>query len=195
MVSWGDEFITSRDPNLLEPELRKRYFMAWDDYVQKYPDEPTPFIVCTYRSLEEQAELYEVGRSKPGNILTWIKEGMHNQQPALAVDIAFNIPKAEGGPYARVDLFEKFAELIKVYGVKWGGDWTGGKIDRPHFEAPIALKDFKSGKKIKWPELPNKLPFNRVFLVTSDNTSIEVTSIDKVSLVGDKLYVKVGWLR
>jgi hypothetical protein len=177
----------SRDTSLLEPELRKRYLLAVEDYSKKYFGEPSVIVTSTYRSLERQRELYEQGRTTPGNIVTNVLEGMHNQTPALALDIAFN---TAGGGYSRLDLFEKFAECFKPYGVIWGGDWKSFP-DRPHFEAPISIDDFKAGKPIPWPPIRRVFPtpFQRVFVI--EGGVEKQLEIERMSIVGDKLYIAV----
>ena len=47
-----------------------------------------PFMVTsTYRSLEEQLELYAQGRTKPGKIVTWVKHSKHNDRKAFDIAI------------------------------------------------------------------------------------------------------------
>jgi len=53
------------------------------------------FVVFTYRTLEQQMELYNQGRTTPGKIVTWTKRGWHNLTEsgapcARAVDLAFS---------------------------------------------------------------------------------------------------------
>ena len=103
----------------------------WDE---KYPAGPKVFLNCTYRSNEEQAELYARGRTAPGKIVTYIKaNGKHNVFPALAFDIAFKDSKGVAiwdGIY-----FKRFAAIVKdqYKEVTWGGDWEKLR-DMPHFE-------------------------------------------------------------
>jgi peptidoglycan L-alanyl-D-glutamate endopeptidase CwlK len=112
--------------------------IAWRDasstYAFYYPDLPQPFITCTYRTPEEQLELYAQGRTKPGKIVTRLKKGSkHNQLPSKAFDIAF---KAKDGALDwSPDLFKKFAEIIRQQYplINWGGSWKSFK-DLPHFE-------------------------------------------------------------
>lgn len=111
---------------------------AWRDashsFAFYYPEEPQPFLTCTYRSNAEQMELYAQGRTKPGKKVTNIRRnGKHNVQPSKAFDIAF---KTKSGA---IDwspaLFEKFAAIISVQhpSVEWGGSWKSFK-DLPHFQ-------------------------------------------------------------
>ena len=103
----------------------------WDE---KYPAGPQVFLTCTYRSNEEQAELYARGRTAPGKIVTYIKaNGKHNVYPALAFDMAFKNKK--GVALWDAVYFQRFAAIVKeeYKEVEWGGDWKNFK-DMPHFE-------------------------------------------------------------
>jgi peptidoglycan L-alanyl-D-glutamate endopeptidase CwlK len=103
-------------------------------YLEKYPDEPQPFLTCTFRTNDEQRALYAQGRTAKGKIVTYIEEGgKHNVYPARAFDIAF---KTKGNKLDWSALhFKRFAKIVDELfdGVKWGGDWTRFK-DLPHFE-------------------------------------------------------------
>lgn len=191
----------TRDPEYLEPELRRRWELAFAEYKRTYPSEPEPFLVQTYRSPQRQNELYEQGRTTPGPIVTGVKGGgsYHNYIPALAFDVAFHNPVPERGPWGRVDLFEKFAEIAKRYDIEWGGDWPDF-VDRPHFQVPrYKLSEKAEGKSIPWkpvtvneveePTPTSALAFKRVFIVHGE-TDIEELELEKVSLVGEKLYIK-----
>lgn len=52
------------------------------------------FVVRTYDTLDKQSKLYQQGRNKPGEKVTWITKGWHNLRYngvpcARAVDLAF----------------------------------------------------------------------------------------------------------
>lgn len=125
----------SRKVTDLDYSLQRAYTLAVHEWRVKYPELPQPFLTCTFRTNEEQAELYAKGRTKPGKIVTNIRKGgKHNVYPALAFDIAFK--DAENKLDWSPDLFAKFAAIIKANFnglVKWGGDWRTFK-DLPHFE-------------------------------------------------------------
>lgn len=185
----------SRSPDYLEPELRRRWELSFKSYKELYPFEPEPFLTQTYRSPERQDELYEQGRTKPGSIVTWVRGGgsYHNQLPALAFDIAFHKPIPEGGPWGNTELFYNFASIAKQYDLEWGGDWKSS-LDLPHFQVPrYTLEQAREGQEIPWKTLDGTtltgdINFNRVFIVTEANT--EELSLEKITLVGDKLYLK-----
>jgi peptidoglycan L-alanyl-D-glutamate endopeptidase CwlK len=126
--------MASRDLRDLNIRLIGVWLHAARTFSDMYPKLPKPFITCTYRSPEEQLELYAQGRTKPGKIVTQLKSGSkHNKKPAEAFDIAF---KDKNGKLDwSADLFKKFADIVKAADrdIRWGGDWQSFK-DRPHFE-------------------------------------------------------------
>lgn len=119
------------------PSLRAAYAQAlalWEgDPVLRLAG--LPFVTECYRSPERQDELYAHGRSKPGPIVTYKREGelKHNRLPAPTLDVAFLQPNGEVSWSGL--LLSKFARLMKAADarVRWGGDWPRFK-DRPHFE-------------------------------------------------------------
>lgn len=197
---------SSRDVAFLEKELANRVHLAFLEFSKRFPNEPQPFLTQTYRSPEMQNDLYAQGRTKPGKVVTGLRGGqsLHNFNPCFAFDIAFNIPNAFGGPYSRVDLFDKFAMLAKQLDIEWGGDWVR-LIDKPHFQVPrYSAEKATSGEPIPWRPLPEwaearvgkdepvfkiEVPFERVFLVSSTNKSYEL-DLEVVNIVDKKLYIK-----
>jgi peptidoglycan L-alanyl-D-glutamate endopeptidase CwlK len=123
----------SRDIKDCVPILQEIWSQASQIYNEKYPDEPYVFLTCTHRTNAEQKELYAKGRTKPGGIVTYIKEnGKHNSYPAKAFDVAFQ--KNKKCDWNKIH-FMRFAKIVKELTdeVKWGGDWKRFK-DMPHFE-------------------------------------------------------------
>ena len=94
------------------------------------------FVTEYHRSQERQNYLYEQGRSRPGNIVTWTRSSNHTS--GYAWDIAVNPPH---------DLYDskiiaKAGQVAKELGIEWGGDWK--EKDTPHFQID---KDWKAPKK------------------------------------------------
>ena len=117
-----------------DSRLQEVWKKASELYKVAHPDAPQPFLTCTYRSDEEQAQLYAQGRSTSGKIVTNIKKGgKHNLLPSKAFDIAFK--KVDGSLDWSTINFKNFATIVKRLNtlVKWGGDWKTFK-DYPHFE-------------------------------------------------------------
>lgn len=123
---------TSRSLTDLHPELVKAWLWARQQWADLYPHKPQPFITCTHRGPNDQAQAVMNGFSQ-----VKYPDSKHNKRPALAFDIAF---AAEGGLDWGWQNFSLFAELLKPHGIVWGGDWP--MRDGPHFEA---------GADYQWP--------------------------------------------
>lgn len=125
--------MASRKKEDLDPILVAAYNKAETKFKELYPLLPQPFLTTTYRSLQEQDELYKIGRSLPGKKITNAKAGQskHNVNPSKAFDIAF-ITLTKKLDWNK-DLFKKFYDLIDKDIVTWGGLWSTFK-DLPHYE-------------------------------------------------------------
>lgn len=84
-------------------------------------------ITETYRSQKRQNELYEQGRTKPGNVVTWTKNSRHTSRRAW--DICQNI---KGREYSDISFFDRCGKIAEGLDIIWGGRWK--TPDRPHFE-------------------------------------------------------------
>ncbi|AMJ42339.1 M15 family metallopeptidase [Anaerotignum propionicum] len=87
-------------------------------------------IVCiteTYRPQQRQNWLYEQGRTRAGNVVTWTKNSRHTSR--MAWDICKNV---KGQEYSDSAFFSKCGEIAKRLGITWGGTWS--TPDKPHFE-------------------------------------------------------------
>lgn len=137
--------MASRDTKNLNITLTNAYYKAVDKFKQLYPTDPQPFVVCTYRSNEEQTALYNQstdGKDNNGNGIideagekvSQAKAGQspHNFNPSFAFDIAF-INLKQKLDY-NINLFKKFKDIIKEIEpqVEWGGEWKFK--DYPHFQ-------------------------------------------------------------
>lgn len=91
-------------------------------------------ITETYRSQERQNYLYEQGRSRPGQIVTWTRNSNHKSRRAW--DICKNI---KGQEYNDHTFFRKCGNIAKELGITWGGTWS--TPDTPHFEIPVDWKE------------------------------------------------------
>lgn len=127
--------MASRDKKDLHHILVQAYDLACARYKELYPNDPQPFLTCTFRSNEEQTELYAQGRTKPGKIVTQAKAGQsaHNYNPSFAFDIGFINPITKKLDWNQ-KLFKNFAACIKQFSsvVECGADWKF--LDLPHFE-------------------------------------------------------------
>lgn len=84
-------------------------------------------IISGYRSPKEQLELYAQGRTKPGKIVTKLKDSKHCHGKAVDVAILKN-GKISWDPkdYARI------GQIGVELGLIWGGNWK--MRDYGHFE-------------------------------------------------------------
>jgi peptidoglycan L-alanyl-D-glutamate endopeptidase CwlK len=96
-------------------------------------------VTCTYRSDEEQAKLYAIGRTKAGRRVTNAPPGrsMHNfrfngKPASLAVDV---VPLANGKPVwnAADPAWQKVGKIGEVAGLEWAGRWKRFR-EYPHFQ-------------------------------------------------------------
>ncbi len=92
------------------------------------------FITETYRSQVRQNYLYEQGRTRPGQVVTWTRNSNHTSRRAW--DIAVAPPR---NLYDNSTL-SKVGAIAKKLGIEWGGYWKAGKYDAPHFEIPTTWK-------------------------------------------------------
>lgn len=86
-------------------------------------------ITETYRTQERQDYLYEQGRTRPGQVVTWTRNSQHTKRNAF--DIAKNV---RGEEYSDKEFFRKAAEIGKMIGLEAGYFWEDGKQDMPHFQ-------------------------------------------------------------
>ena len=84
-------------------------------------------ITCAYRSQSEQDLLYAQGRTKPGKIVTWVKESRHT------LGKAFDVAIIEGCDVTwDPDKYRILGQIGQKLGLVWGGSW---KVqDLCHFE-------------------------------------------------------------
>jgi hypothetical protein len=136
-------FFLSEKVERLDSHLKTAYIKATRLWLVQYRDLPKPFITCTHRSHEQQMELYALGRTRPGDVVTHAKAGEspHNFNPSLAFDVAFR--NCDNETEWSEDLFVKFAALMASADtdnkIRWGGTFSNLR-DLPHFE----LLDWKN---------------------------------------------------
>lgn len=180
----------SRDIDLLYPQLQKIIFK----FLKECRDRGLKVkITDTFRDEEEQNKLYDQGRTKPGNIVTFAKYPYSYHNWGLAFDICRNDGK---GAYNNDDRwFEKVSEVGKSMGLKWGGDWKD-KADKPHFEfdkfggVNSLIKKYKTPEKFikTWEPLDEECKDRFVYRSYSYNGK---TKLLKVINENDEYYIKV----
>ena len=87
-------------------------------------------VTSTLRSFDEQAELFAIGRSKPGEKVTNAEPGKSWHNFGLAFDV---VPLVNGKAVFDSPFWNRIGELGKQVGLTWGGDFQSFK-DKPHFE-------------------------------------------------------------
>lgn len=100
-------------------------------------------IYCTLRSMDEQAELYAQGRTKPGKRVTNAPPGSSAHNYGLALD---GVPLLGGKPVWNAtgpgaDLWKRYGELAVAAGCEWAGNWTRFR-EFPHVQMPN-WKDYR----------------------------------------------------
>lgn len=147
----------SRDPELLDPQLRQRWNCCCRDWKVFGIPGLEVRVSCTYRSLEEQAKEYAKGRTSPGPVVTKARPGRspHNFDPSLALDFFFVDATGE----ARWDAppYLKMGVLARKYGLEWGGRFR--IRDYPHIEVPgFDWRKAAAGTlTIDWPPMPEDI--------------------------------------
>ncbi|MBX8942587.1 M15 family metallopeptidase [Lysinibacillus sp. K60] len=92
------------------------------------------FITETFRSQARQNYLYEQGRTRPGQVVTWTRNSNHTSRRAW--DIAVAPPRN----LYDISTLSKVGAIAKKLGIEWGGYWPVGQYDAPHFEIPTNWK-------------------------------------------------------
>lgn len=114
------------------------------------------FITETYRSQARQNYLYEQGRTRSGQVVTWTKSSNHTGR--MAWDIAVSPPKA----LYDITTLNKAGAIAKELGITWGGSWK--TPDRPHFEIKSSWKPKNDNKKgddiVSKLTFPSQMPNN-----------------------------------
>ena len=87
-------------------------------------------VTSTLRTFEEQADLFAIGRTKPGDIVTNAEPGKSWHNFGLAFDV---VPLVNGKAVFDSPFWNRIGELGKQVGLTWGGDFHSFK-DKPHFE-------------------------------------------------------------
>jgi peptidoglycan LD-endopeptidase CwlK len=87
-------------------------------------------ITSTLRSFQEQAELFAIGRTKPGNKVTNAKPGESWHNFGLAFDV---VPLVNGKAVWDSPFWNRIGQFGKQLELIWGGNFQSFK-DKPHFE-------------------------------------------------------------
>lgn len=105
-------------------------------------------IYCTHRPDEEQDELYKIGRSKPGRIVTNARAGesWHNHRSAFDF-----VPMLNGKPqWNDSRAYAKAGAIAESVGLEWAGRWTGKLKETAHcqYRGGLTLAQVRAGEKV-----------------------------------------------
>lgn len=115
----------------LHPKVRDHALRAYRKAVKITPKGVHPYITETLRSFQRSNDLYALGRTKPGKIVTNAAAGQSYHNYGMAIDF---VNLVNGSPKWEVDEnWMKVVECFKEEGFVWGGDFKSLK-DYPHFE-------------------------------------------------------------
>lgn len=121
--------MASRSIDDLTPRMREMAVKFLDGCLAAGID---VLIYCTYRSPEEQDELYAHGRTKPGPIVTNARAGQSKHNSRQAFDcVPLNAGKPQWGDAAT---YLKMGLIGEAVGLTWAGRWTGRLRETAHFQ-------------------------------------------------------------
>ncbi len=130
----------------LHPTIREDTKAALNEIYEKYGIILRITKENAYRSDEDQAKLYAIGRSGPNDkrlTVTDAPPGRSNHNYALAFDVYAVTAKGQYVKLTTEEYENKIVSIMKKYNFEWGGKFT--KVDPPHFERII--KKFNSYTK------------------------------------------------
>jgi peptidoglycan L-alanyl-D-glutamate endopeptidase CwlK len=121
----------SRSLDDLAPQFRPR-FIAWLEACKASGLDL--LVTCTLRTNAEQDALYEIGRSKPGKIVTNARAGQSAHNYGLGLDF---VPLLHGKPDWNVNsmAWHDAGTKAPAHGLEWAGTWTRFK-EYPHIQVP-----------------------------------------------------------
>lgn len=89
----------------------------------------------TFRTKEEQDELYAQGRTKPGKIITKAPGSSYSSYHQWGTAFDFYRNDGKGAYYDNDGFFAKVGQIGVALGLEWGGNWKS-IVDKPHFQLP-----------------------------------------------------------
>lgn len=91
-------------------------------------------VTSTLRTFEEQAKLYAMGRTAPGNKVTNARPGESLHNFGCAVDV---VPLVHGKAVWDNNMWPLIGMLGEKLGLTWGGRWKFK--DLPHFQLTLGV--------------------------------------------------------
>ena len=125
---------------MLHPKLRVETHKMYDEMCNALIGRAMPRFAYTLRTIKEQNELYQIGRTKAGTKVTNAKGGQSYHNYGLAFDLVLIIDAKTASwdtlkdfDGDKVSDWNECVTIAKKYGWEWGGDWVKFK-DQPHFQ-------------------------------------------------------------
>src|SRR2546423_7269352 len=100
-------------------------------------------VVYTGRTQEEQDDLYDQGRKRPGKIVTWTRDSAHVMKPpemkSHAIDICpleqYNLHGPDKLAWNTADpVWQRIGAIGESLGLQWGIMVNGEHLDVGHFQ-------------------------------------------------------------
>jgi len=138
---------STRSLSALQLDFREAYLAAKTIFEEKYANQYSIGVSSTYRSIEEQKQLYRKGRNSRGEVIDRSKivtnvDGIrnlsrHNYLKSKGLDFFVFDEQTRKIDWDTVSLYEEFARLVQsqLSTVTWGGDFTSIN-DYPHLQVP-----------------------------------------------------------
>ena len=143
----------ARDLNDLDPELRRRWHLACQEYRRLHGEDPFPFVTDMYRDAgEQQAKVNECKSDAPPG------HSLHNYRPCWALDYGFRYAGSSKLSYADA-LFARMFAILPKYGLACGVWIHGGTAslwhDKGHTQPEgYTWQQASAGVPPRWAELP-----------------------------------------
>ncbi len=126
--------------------INKKALEVFEPFLQAAEKELTTHdvtveVISGLRSMKEQADLYALGRSRPGKIVTKAPPGSSWHNFGLAIDLGlFKNGKYldASNPRLADSLYAILGNLAKEHKVEWAGNWKSFP-ENPHFQVTFGL--------------------------------------------------------
>ncbi len=136
--------ITLQRIEKLHPRIKDEAKEIYEEICKSLKGRAVCRFTHTLRSFKEQNDLFAIGRTKPGRIVTNARGGQSYHNYGLAVDICLIIDGKIASWNTTADFdkdgiadWQEIVRIFKIYGWEWGGDWRFK--DMPHFQKTFGL--------------------------------------------------------
>ena len=140
-----DDALSLKRIGKVHPQLRDELRRLFSEVNQSLSGRAKCRITQALRTFEQQAVLFNKGRTTPGPKVTNARPGQSFHNYGLAVDFCLLVDDKEVSWDMAKDYdqdgmadWKEVVRIFKKYGWSWGGDWHSFK-DFPHFEKTFGL--------------------------------------------------------